>query len=142
MPFGIFKKFTGNLTNKLAGRTDLLEAVCAGAALVAYADGDADHNELKAATKAVAANASLSAAFNPSQIERTMETMLGRAEGGRMGRAGLYKELEDVASNAEDAEIVIFAVLDVADSGGISDAEQAEAGKIARTLGLDIKNFL
>lgn len=142
MPFNILKKMAGNVVNRYSGQTDFLEAVCAGAALVAAADGSIDPQEEIAATKAVAANANLAGAFNARQIEQTMQAMFQRAEGGRVGRQGLYTEISEIAKDPEKAETVLLTVLDVADHGGIDDTEMAVVERIASTLSLDAKKYL
>lgn len=143
---GIFDKLKSTLTggvNKFSGRKDFLEAVCAGAALVAAADGDISDDEIDAATKAVSSNRNLSAAFPSREIETTMETMLKRAQGGRVGRNGLYVEIEEITSDAEAAETVLATVLDVAEAdGSISDQERAVVDRIANKLRLDVKNYM
>jgi tellurite resistance protein len=63
--------------------------------------------------------------------------MMQRAAGGRTGRIGLYKEIDDIANDPEKATVVLAAVLDVADSGGISPQEQSVIDNIAQRLKLD-----
>jgi tellurite resistance protein TerB len=133
-------KLTGSV-NKFSGRKDFLEAVCAASALVAASDGDISDQEVEQTVKAVSSNASLAAAFKASEIERTADAMLKRAQGGRVGRAGLYKELEDIANDNEMAETVLLSALDVADKGGISAEEKGVLAKIAQTLGLNLANY-
>lgn len=134
------QKLSGGV-NKYSGRKDFLEAVCAAAALVAAADGEISDDEVAQTVKAVSSNASLSAAFKPVEIERTADLMLKRAQGGRVGRAGLYKEIGDVTNDHEMSETVLLSALDVADHGGIDDKEKDVLAKIASTLGLDLKNY-
>lgn len=137
----MFAKLKDRLTSgasRLNGRTDLLEAVCASAALVAAADGSIDDNEVDATIVAVSSNANLAAAFDSRTIEQTINTMLDRAQAGRAGRSGLYKEIDDVASNPEDAELVLLTAMDIADADGEVDAaETAVINKIANKLRLD-----
>lgn len=133
-------KLSGNL-NKYSGRKDFLEAVCAASALVAAADGDVSDAEVDQTIKAITSNASLAAAFKTSEIERTADVMLKRAQGGRVGRNGLYKEIEDVAADHEMSETVLLSALDVADNGGIDASEKAVLTKVAQTLGLNLANY-
>lgn len=134
------EKFTGNV-NKFSGRKDFLEAVCAASALVAAADGDISDAEVDAAIKAVASNASLAAAFPQREIEQVADAMLKRAQGGRVGRSGLYKEIGDIRSDAEMAEVALLSALDVADNGGIDEKERAVLARIASELGLNLANY-
>lgn len=142
---GLLSKLRGQFKGsvaKVSGRTDFLEAVCAAAALVAWADGNADDTEIAAAIKAVTSNKELLGAFDSRTIELTADQMFTRAGGGRVGRMGLEKEIKDIASDPDIAEIVLVTALDVADSGGISDEEKAVLGKIAKTLGLDLNKYM
>lgn len=128
--------------NRLQGRTDLLEAVCASAALTAAADGSIDDSEIEATIKAVTANEALNTAFDARQIEGCMQRMLDRAGGGRVGQMNLMKELDDIASNSDDSEMVFLTALDIADADGeIDPAEQAMIDKIAKRLGLNAASY-
>lgn len=139
--FAALKSKLSGGVNKYSGRKDFLEAVCAASALVAAADGDVSDAEVDQTVKAVSSNASLSAAFKTSEIERTADAMLKRAQGGRVGRSGLYKELEDISSDHDMSETVLYSALDVADNGGISAEEKQVLAKIAQTLGLNLANY-
>ncbi|MBM7323939.1 tellurite resistance TerB family protein [Agrobacterium sp. S2] len=137
----MFKSLVGDKAKKFSGKTDFLEAVCAASALVATADGDLDDSELLAAVAAVKSNAALSGAFDARAIETTMDKMCSRAV-GRVGKAGLFKEIEDIKADHDMSETVLLVALDVADSGGISDDEKAVLSKIASTVGLDLAKYL
>lgn len=135
------ERFAGSVS-KYSGRKDFLEAVCAAAALVAFADGDASDEEIASTIKSIAANAQLAGAFSTREIEATAEAMLRRAQGGRVGRNGLYSEIEDIKSDAAMAETVLLTALDVADSGGIDDKEMAILREVAKRLSLSIDKYL
>lgn len=138
---GLKDKLSGG-AKRMSGRTDLLEAVCAAAALVAAADGTVDDSEIDATAKAVTANETLNTAFSPREIEGSIQRMLDRANGGRVGKMGLYKEIDDVAGNAEDSEIVLLTAMDIADADGeVSPEETAVLEKIAGKLGLKLSNY-
>lgn len=139
--FAKLKSAVSGNVNKYSGRKDFLEAVCAAAALVAAADGDISDKEVDQTMKAVSSNASLSAAFKTSEIERIADSMLKRAQGGRVGRSGLYKELEDISHDHDMSETVLLSALDVADNDGISTEEKAVLSKVAQTLGLNLANY-
>lgn len=134
-------KLTGSV-KKFSGRKDFLEAVCAASALIAFADGNASDEEVDSAIKAITSNPQLSGAFSTREIETTADAMLNRAKGGRVGRNGLYREIEDVAKDADMSETVLLTALDVADNGGIDDKEKAVLGEIAKRLGLNLTNYL
>lgn len=136
------EKLSGG-ANRLQGRTDLLEAVCASAALVAVADGEIEDEEIEATTKAVSANEVLTVSFDARTIEACIQRMLERAQGGRVGQMGLYKEITDVASNTEDAELVMLTAIDIAEADGeIEPEERVVMDKIGSKLGLKVDNYL
>lgn len=139
----MLKKMFTDKISRYNGQTDFLEAVCAASALVAAADGEISDAEVSGIVKTIGANPSLSAGFNSRQIEQTAETMIKRAQGGRMGRMGLYRELEDVAKDADKAEAVAIAALDVAEAdGSIGDEEKVVLMKIGSTLSVDMKRLM
>lgn len=141
----MFKNLWSTVTggaNKIAGRTDLAEAALAGSALVVYADDKAEDDELSSAMRSVLACKVLADNFTSTQLEQTFEKMLKRAEGGRVGRMGLLTEIGEVASNQEDAEVVLLTALEVADAGGIGDKEKVVLEKIAAKLNLKLANYL
>lgn len=129
--------------NRMKGRTDLLEAVTAGAALITAADGDIDDKEIEATMIAVKSNPALTGAFKTSEIEKSIDTMLARAQGGRAGRSGLYKEIRDIAdAEKEDRELVLLTAMDIADAdGNTCDPEQKVIDKIASELSLKVADY-
>ena len=140
--FAKLKAKLSGASKKVSGRLDFLEAVCAASALVAAADGDVSREEEKAAKDAIAASSVLSNAFKANQIAKTADTMFARALQGRTGRLGLYKEIDDIASNDELGEIVYTTALDIAEAdGNICDKESAVLEKIAGRLGVNPANF-
>lgn len=142
----VFKKLFGaakDAADKYSGNTDFLEAVCASAALVAAADGDISDAEVEQTGKIVRNNPILSKAFDSRTIEKTIDTMLARAQGGRSGRMALYNEISDVVNRApEMGEAVVLMAIDVAEAeGGISEQEQAVLNRIAERLRVDLKKY-
>ena len=135
----LFGKKAEAAVQKFSGRTDFLEAVCAGAALIAAADGEIEDSEVDATVKAVKANKPLAQGFDQLTIDKTINTMLERAGGGRVGRAGLRKEVLEIAKDPEMAEAVILTALDVAEADGeIEPAEQKVLEALAKDLGVDL----
>ena len=145
---GLFTKAASALTGstkKLDGRLDLLEAVCAGAARVMYADGDASDKEIDATKKAILSNRRIAEAFDSRTIDKTIDKMLDTAAGGRVGRAALMKEITESGSrnSAEENETILLTVLDIAESDGdISEAEMKVAEQIATSLGLKLSSYM
>jgi tellurite resistance protein TerB len=131
------EKLSGALS-KLNGRTDFLEAVCASAALVASADGEVSDDEIKNTIKVVTANPALTKAFKQAAIEKCIDAMLKRAASGRTGRAGLYKEIEDVRADSAVSELVYLAAVDIAETdGNIASKEQDVLNLIAQKLSVN-----
>lgn len=138
----LFGKKAEAAVQKFSGRTDFLEAVCAGAALVAAADGEIEDAEVTATVKAVKANKALAQGFDSPTIDKTINTMLDRAGGGRVGRAGLRKEIMEVSKDPEMAEAVVLTMLDVAEADGeVEPAEQKLLESIAKDLGIDLNRL-
>lgn len=141
--FGFLKSKAAEATQKFSGRTDFLEAVCAAAALVAAADGEIEDGEIKATIKAVSANKTLSSGFDQKTIEQTMEKMLNRAGGGRVGRAGLWDEIGEVVKSADMAEAVVLTALDVAEGDGeIEPQERVVLDRLAKLANVDLNRLL
>ena len=139
----IFGKKAEAAVQKFSGRTDFLEAVCAAAALIAAADGEIEDSEVKATIKAVRANKSLATGFDQTAIETTINKMLERAAGGRVGRMGLWEEIREIAKDAELAQGVVLAALDVAEGDGeIEPAEKAVLDRLAKELSVDLTRLL
>lgn len=128
--------------NVLTGNKDALEAVCAAAALIATADGDVSDKEIEATKQAIVSNAALSKAYKVADIERCVDSMLGRAK-GRMGRHGLFKEIEQIAVNHDMAEAVFLSAMDVAESDKeVGPEEKKVLLEIAKRLGLNPQNYV
>lgn len=142
---GLFGKLFARkdeVVNRVAGRTDLLEAVAAGAALIAAADGDISDEEINTALKVIKNNEVLSKAFSQVQIDNAMGAQIDRAKGGFSGRRKLWQEIEEVAKDPQDAETVALIVLDVAYAdNSVSAEEQAVIDKVGQTLKIDMKKL-
>jgi tellurite resistance protein TerB len=141
--FAAMKKLVGDHANKFVRDRNYLEAVLAAAALIAVADGQIEEQEEDALIKAVKANAVLSKAWEAREIAMMAQNMLDRAKGGRMGQAGLYSELDDVAKNPAMAEAVLLMALDVSESDGqIEPEEKVVLEKIATRLSLSLAKYI
>lgn len=140
----MFKKLAeklGGASQRIAGRTDILEACCASAALVAAADGDIDDGEVEAAIAAVKSNETLNQAFGDQAIMACMDKMLQKANGSFTGRAALMKEIGDIAK--EDGETVFLVALDVAAADGdIDEKELAVLNKVGGQFGLNTSMYM
>lgn len=140
--FGLLKKKAADAGQKFSGRTDFLEAVCAAAALIAAADGDIEDGEIKAAMTSVKGCRALEG-FDQRTVESTLERMLARAGGGRVGRSSLWDEIREVLKDAEMAEAVMYAALDVAEGDGeIEPPERAVLERLAKEGNLDLQRMM
>lgn len=140
--FGFGKKAT-DAVKKFSGRTDFLEAVCAASALIASADGTIDDGEIQACKKAIMANKALADGFDARTIETCIEKMLDRAGGGRVGRSGLWKEVEEGCKDPEQAEAIVLSALDVAEAdGSIGDKEKAVLEQVANRAKVNLANLM
>lgn len=129
--------------NRVSGRTDLLEAMCAGAALAAAADGNIDDKEIDDAVKICQNNEVIGKAFTLVAIENCVQKQIARANGGFSGRNALWKEIGDVAKDPDDALAVYLIVLDVVHSDGkVEASEQAVLDKMATVMHIDPKKVL
>lgn len=139
----LFGKQAEAAVQKLSGRTDFLEAVCAAAALIAVADGDIEDSEVKATVKAVKANKLLNNGFDQSAIETCINKMLERAVGGRVGRTGLWDEIREISKDADLAQAVVLTALDVAEGDGeIEPAEKVVLDRLAKELSVDLNRLM
>lgn len=138
------EKITG-FSNKLTGKTDLLEGIAAAAALVAAADGDIEDEEVASVLAALGNHPVLSKSFKEAEIERVADAMLKRAKGGAAGRLGLMREIEEAKakSKVEDLEMLLVIAIDVSAADGEFEPEERKVlEKIARTLGLNLNSYL
>jgi tellurite resistance protein TerB len=132
---GIFGKLLGSkakdAVQKFSGNTDFLEALCAGCALTAAAEGGIDDKEFDTTLKVIQANSAIAAGFSTRDIESAFSRMAPKT-GTRMGKSELKREIEEaVARDKNMGEAIVLACLDVADTGGISPEEETVMKTIA-----------
>jgi tellurite resistance protein len=136
-----FSAGSSEVKAKYQGNKDYLEAVCAAAALIAAADGDIEDAEVKSTIELIKNNDTLSAIYQPRDIEDTMARMLAKAK-GMAGRIALKRELQDIRGDATKAEDVFAMACDVSMSDGEMEPQEVEMLKsIAQVLGLDPKRY-
>lgn len=139
-----FSGVTRELNAAYGENTDFLEAVCASAALVAFADGELEAAERSAIIQLVQKHPQLGKLYSLSTIEQTAEAMFKRAESAS-GRQALARELDDVKGRpnaSQMAEDVYLVALDVANADGELEAEEEVVlKKIASRLGVDASKF-
>lgn len=146
--FGLLKKIGGaaakEVTANYGENKDFLEAVVAGAALVAFADGDLEDSEKAKINQIITGHATLGKMYDRNTIEQTVDTMFKRAKDSS-GRQALARELDDIKSRpngSQMAEDVYLIAVDIANADGeVEEAEQVVLGKIANRLGVDVSKF-
>lgn len=133
---GIFRRKAQAATDKLSGRTDLFEACVAASALVAVADGSIEDSEVAAIAKAIKGSKAF-AGIDKRHADHVINTMLDRAQNGRVGKSELKQELRELR-NPEDGELALLFALDVSDADGENEeAEVKVMREIAEILGVN-----
>lgn len=142
--FGIFKKkaAAAKVTLHKVENRDLMEAIVAGAVLVAYADGDCSGDELSKLSEIIEANDNL--AHFGSEIGITIDKYSKMYESGaRLAKIKLMKELKDVAADETQKEEAFVIAIEIADADGeIDDDEIAILKEIGKAFGLNPDNYI
>lgn len=147
--FGGLKRAFGAGAREVAAdyskNRDYLEAVCAAAALVAFADGDLEDTERSKVIKLVTGHPTLGKMYQQTVIENTIDEMFKRAKDGA-GRQQLARELNDIKGRPEGAQMaedVYLIAADVAAADGeVEQKEEEVLKKIATLLGVDPSKFV
>lgn len=146
--FGALKKAFGagarEVRAEYGENKDFLEAVCAGVAIVAAADGEIEESERQKAIKIVTNHATLSKLYKQNDIEQILETMFKRAKDAS-GRQQLARELDDIKGRPDGtqmAEDVYLIAADIAMADGeLEPQEEVVLKKLANRLGIDPSRF-
>lgn len=142
--FKIFKKkaSAAKVTLHKVENRDLMEAIVAGAVLVAFADGDCSADELSKLQGIIESNDNL--AHFGSEIGATIDKYSAMYESGaRLAKVKLMKELKDVNSDEEQKIEAFIIAIEIADADGeIDDQELAVLKDIGRALGLNPENYI
>lgn len=143
---GFLKEKLKGGSDRLSGKSDLLEAACAMCVLVAAADGDFADDEAATALDRLTQHETLSKAFSTSQIEAAFDKQAKRVRQGISGKLGLKREVEEAKSKstAEDREMLFAIACDVAAAdGSVGDKELRVLREIGVSLGgLDPTRYL
>jgi tellurite resistance protein len=144
----MFGKLFGNKVkesmNQFSGNKDFLEGLCAACALTAAAEGGIDDQEYDTTLNVIRSNASIAAAFSSTEIESVFGKMSPKTA-SRSGKAELKNEIREVIERDKTGamgQALVLAALDVADQGGISDAETAVMKDIANICGVNYDKLL
>lgn len=120
-----------------AGDAAFMQAAVSAAANVIVADSDTDEEEIEAALVGLRANPILEKSYDTLALEKALFEALARAE----LRAGRLENLQHVAAIAdrpiEHRQHVFLIAADVADEGGIREAEHRVLDEVAAALGVD-----
>ena len=130
--------------NQFSGNTDFLEGLCAGCALTAAAEGGIDDAEYEKALSVIRSNTAIGAAFQTSQIEQCFARMTPKTA-TRMGKSELKDEIRQVIARDKTGKMgqaIVLTCLDVADEGGISEAETTVMKDIAALCGVSYEKLL
>lgn len=146
--FGLLKKIGGAAAKEVKAEygqnKDFLEAVCAGSALVAAADGEIEDSERTKVVSIITNHAQLSKLYDRNTIEQTAEAMFKKAKDAS-GRQSLAREMDDIKNRPDGAtmcEDVYLIALDIAGADGeIEPEEQVVLEKIAKRLNIDTSKF-
>lgn len=142
--FGMFKKKAAAAkvaVHKVENR-DLMEAIVAGAVLVAYADGDCSDDELQKLQGIIESNDNLK--HFGSEIGVTLDKFCSMYESGaRLAKSKLMKELADVQADEEQKIEAFIIAIEIADSDGeIDEAEHAMLKEIGKQFGLNPETYI
>jgi len=144
---GLFGNLLGNkakaAVQQFSGNTDFLEALCAGCALTAAAEGGISDEEFDQTLKVIRANSAISSGFSAGEIEQVFGKMAPKTA-TRSGKSELKNEIREVVARDKTGamgQAVVLACLDVADTGGISDAEVAVMKQIAEICNVNYEKL-
>jgi tellurite resistance protein TerB len=141
---GIFNDLFSKAKNagKKITNKNLMEAIVAGAMLVAAADGDIEDSELSKLEKLLKNNDALSG-FSPAEIGAVMTRYAGLLETSFIvGRRSMLKEIEDIAHDADQAEEVFVNMVAIAEADGeIEPAELKVLKDVAQRLRINIAEY-
>ena len=121
---------------------DLMEAMVGGCALMAFADGECEQEEIKKIDELLRTSKALEG-FG-AEISTTLNRFCERLTASyRAGRIEILREIEEVKSDQREKEDVLIAMLTVAEADGeIEESERKELDVVAQRLGMRLDDFL
>lgn len=143
--FGKLKERLTGGAQRLNGKTDLLEAICAACVLVGAADGDLSDDEAAIALDRLLNHETISVAFSATQIEQAFDKQVKRAKQGMSGRTSLRREIQEAKAKAtaDDLEMLLVIAIDVASADGdVGDKEMTALKTIGQAVGIDPQRYL
>jgi tellurite resistance protein len=132
----MFKGLLNKAVNKYSGKKDFLEAAAAAGVLAARANG-IDDNEIAALVDTISSMPALTSNYSVPEIEEEVEKAINRSKTA-VGRAGLRREVTDVArKDITLREDVFLVAVEVASGDGIDAKEEAVLRDIANILSVN-----
>lgn len=121
---------------------DLMEAMVGGCALVAFADGECEQEEIKKIDELLRTSKALEG-FG-AEISTTLNRFCERLTASyRAGRIEILREIEEIKNDQHEKEDVLIAMLTVAEADGeIEEVERKELDVVAQRLGMRLDDFL
>lgn len=121
---------------------DLMEAIVAGAVLVAHADGDCSDEELGKLHDIIEANDNLK--HFGSEIGKTIDQYCDMYKAGaRLAKVKLMKEIRDVSADEEQKVEAFIIAIEIADADGEIDEDELKMLRlIGKELGLNPDNYI
>ena len=119
-----------------------MEAMVGGCALVAFADGECEQEEIKKIDELLRTSKALEG-FG-AEISTTLNRFCERLTASyRAGRIEILREIEEIKGDQREKEDVLIAMLTVAEADGeIEEAERKELDVVAQRLGMRLDDFL
>lgn len=139
-----FKKKSAEVQAEMAKKVnrDLVQAAVYGCFFIASADGELEESEIKKTQKLIN-NEPLMKGFGAELTQLIDMAEASYTDGGpRIIKQRAKKEMEDLAHDPEQADIVMNIIATVADEGGMGEAEKAALTLAAEWMNLSIKDYL
>lgn len=142
----MFKRFMRSANQaraevKKVEKRDLMQAVVAGAVLVAFADGELEEAEVSTLHKIVENQPSL-AQFG-SELTNTIDQYIETMKASKhLGRVKLMREIEDVKADPKEIEEVFAVMVTIAEADGeVEEAEVKILTDIGKKLNVNLKDW-
>lgn len=144
----MFKKMFGKKASaakaeiKKFENRDLMEAMVGGCALIAFADGECEQEEIKKIDELLRTSKALEG-FG-AEISTTLNRFCERLTASyRAGRIEILREIEEIKGDQKEKEDVLIAMLTVAEADGeIEESERKELDVVAQRLGMRLDDYL
>ena len=130
-------------TNAVSGNKDFLEGLCAATAWTAAAEGGIDDQEYDKVLTGITGNSAINGSYSASEVEKVFNRMAAKTK-TRQGKSELKTEIEQVIGRDKSGkmgEAIVYTCLDVADEGGISDAEEKVMKEIAQICNVNYEKL-